>query len=164
MTTLIAPCPLTEHHDLDQFSCGVPTLDNWLKKRARSNERSRASRTYVLCIDKQIIGYYALATGSLEAMHAPGKIKRNMPDPIPVMVLGRIAVDKEHQGKKLGEALLRDAILRILQAADIAGIKAILVHAISEEAKKFYLDRGFILSPTDSMTLVLPLETILKNN
>jgi predicted N-acetyltransferase YhbS len=87
-----------------------------------------------------------------------------MPDPIPVMVLGRLAVDKEHQGQKLGEALLRDAILRILQAADIAGIKAILVHAISEEAKKFYLDRGFILSPTDSMTLVLPLETILKNN
>ncbi|MCG7874128.1 MAG: GNAT family N-acetyltransferase [Candidatus Thiodiazotropha lotti] len=161
MSTLTAPCPLADYHDLDQFSCGVPALDNWLKKRARSNERSRASRTYVLCIDKRVIGYYALASGSLAAKYAPGKIKRNMPDPIPVMVLGRLAIDKEHQGKKLGDALLRDAILRILQAADIAGIKAILVHAISEEAKQFYLDRSFTISPTEPMTLILPLESIL---
>ncbi|MCG7922640.1 MAG: GNAT family N-acetyltransferase [Candidatus Thiodiazotropha lotti] len=161
MSTLTAPCPLADYHDLDQFSCGVPALDNWLKKRARSNERSRASRTYVLCIDKRVIGYYALASGSLAAKYAPGKIKRNMPDPIPVMVLGRLAIDKEHQGKKLGDALLRDAILRILQAAEIAGIKAILVHAISEEAKQFYLDRSFTISPTEPMTLILPLESIL---
>ncbi|MCG7984646.1 MAG: GNAT family N-acetyltransferase [Candidatus Thiodiazotropha lotti] len=162
MSTLTAPCPLADHHDLDQFSCGVPALDNWLKKRARSNERSRASRTYVLCIDKRVIGYYALASGSLAAKYAPGKIKRNMPDPIPVMVLGRLAIDKEYQGKKLGDALLRDAILRILQAAEIAGIKAILVHAISEEAKQFYLDRSFIISPAEPMTLILPLESILR--
>ncbi|ODC00407.1 GNAT family acetyltransferase [Candidatus Thiodiazotropha endoloripes] len=161
MSTLTAPCPLADYHDLDQFSCGVPALDNWLKKRARSNERSRASRTYVLCIDKRVIGYYALASGSLAAKYAPGKIKRNMPDPIPVMVLGRLAIDKEHQGKKLGDALLRDAILRILQAAEIAGIKAILVHAISEEAKQSYLDRSFTISPTEPMTLILPLESIL---
>ncbi|MEE8058448.1 MAG: GNAT family N-acetyltransferase [Pseudomonadales bacterium] len=160
MSTLIAPCPLADHHDFDQFSCGVPTLDNWLKKRARSNERSRASRTYVLCDDERVIGYYALACGSLAAKDAPGNIKRNMPDPIPVMVLGRLAIDQEYQAKKLGDALLRDAILRILQAAEIAGIKAILVHAISEEAKKFYLDRSFIASPADPMTLILPLESI----
>jgi GNAT superfamily N-acetyltransferase len=160
MSTLIAPCPLADHHDFGQFTCGVPALDNWLKKRARSNERSRASRTYVLSNDKRVTGYYALASGSLAAKLAPGRIKRNMPDPIPVMVLGRLAIDKECQGRRLGDALLRDAILRILQAAEIAGIKAILVHAISEEAKKSYLDRGFIISPADPMTLILPLESL----
>jgi len=163
MSKLLAPCPITNQHDLDQFSCGVPGLDNWLKKRARLNERSHASRTYVLCDDQRVIGYYALATGSLAANAAPGKIKRNMPDPIPVMVLGRLAIDQEYQGKKLGDALLRDAILRILQAAEIAGIKAILVHAISEEARKFYLDRSFVMSPSEPMTLVLPLESIMGN-
>jgi len=160
MTKFIAPCPIADHHDLDQFTCGVTSLDNWLKKRARSNERSRASRTFVLCDDERVIGYYALASGSLANKVAPSKIKRNMPDPIPVMVLGRLAIDQQYQGKKLGDALLRDAILRILQAADIAGIKAILVHAISEEAKKFYLDRSFIVSLSEPMTLVLPLESI----
>jgi GNAT superfamily N-acetyltransferase len=163
MSKLLAPCPIADHHDLDQFSCGVPNLDNWLQKRARSNERSRASRTYVLCDDQRVIGYYALASGSLAANAAPGKVKRNMPDPIPVMILGRLAIDQDYQGKKLGDALLRDAILRILQAAGIAGIKAILVHAISEEAKEFYLDRSFIISPSDPMTLILPLESIVGN-
>lgn len=160
MSKLIAPCPIADHHDLDQFSCGVPSLDTWLRKRAKSNERSRASRTYVLCAGNRVIGYYALASGSLSNKIAPNKIRRNMPDPIPVMVLGRLAIDQEYQGKKLSDALLRDAILRILQAADIAGIKAILVHAISEEAKKFYIDRSFIVSPSEPMTLVLPLASI----
>lgn len=157
MSTLIAPCPIADHHDLDPFSCGVSSLDNWLKKRVRSNEHSRASRTYVLCDGDRVIGYYSLASGSLSNKIAPGKIKRNMPDPIPVMVLGRLAIDQEYQKKKLGDALLRDAFLRVIQAADIAGIKAILVHAISEEAKKFYLDRSFVVSPSETMTLVLPL-------
>ena len=92
---------------------------------------------------------------------APGKIKRNMPNPIPVMVLGRLAIEQAYQRNKLGDALLRDAILRVLQAADIAGIKAILVHAISPEAKKFYIDRGFIVSPFEPVTLVLPLASII---
>jgi len=83
-----------------------------------------------------------------------------MPDPIPIMVLGRLAIDQEYQGKKLGDALLRDAILRILQTSEIVVIKAILVHAISEKAKKFYLDRSFIISPSNPMTLILPLESI----
>ncbi len=160
MSSLKAPCPIADHHDLDEFTCGVAALDNWLKKKAISNERSRASRTYVLCNEERVVGYYALATGSIAAKISPGKIKRNMPDPIPVMVLGRLAIDQEFQGKGLGDALLRDAILRTIQAADIVGIKAILVHAISEEAKKFYLDRSFILSPAEPMTLVLPLESI----
>ncbi len=158
---LVAPAPLADHHDLSHFECGVPSLDGWLKKRARQNEHSRASRTYVLCDNERVIGYYAIASGSISANDTPGKIKRNMPNPIPVMVLGRLAIDQNYQGKRLGEALLRDAILRVLQAAEIAGIKAILVHAISDAAKKFYLDRGFIQSPTDSMTLMLPLESLI---
>lgn len=160
MSKLHAPCPIAEHHNFDAFNCGVSSLDNWLRKRARSNERSRASRTYVLCDGDRVIGYYALASGSLANKMAPGKIKRNRPDPILVMVLGRLAIDQEYQGNKLGDALLRDAILRVLQAADIAGIKAILVHAISAEAKKFYIDRGFIVSPFEPVTLVLPLASI----
>lgn len=160
MPKLHAPCPIAEHHNFDAFNCGVSLLDNWLKKRAGSNERSRASRTYFLCDGDRVIGYYALALGSLASKVAPRKIKRNRPDPIPVMVLGRLAIDQEYQGNKLGSALLREAILRVLQAADIVGIKAFLVHAISAEAKKFYIDRGFIVSPFEPMTLALPLASI----
>ena len=160
MSKLHAPCPIADHHNFDTFNCGVASLDNWLKKRARSNERSRASRTYVLCDGDRVIGYYTLASGSLANKMAPGRIKRNRPDPIPVMVLGRLAIDREYQGNKLGDALLREAILRVLQVADLAGIKAILVHAISEDAKKFYSDRGFIVSPFEPMTLALPLASM----
>lgn len=161
MTKIKPPCPLNQDHRLDGFSCGVANLNHWLKTRARRNERARASRTYVLCTDDDdVIGYYALATGSILPAEAPRKVKRNMPNPIPVMVLGRLAVDQNHQGKGLGDALLRDAILRILQAADIAGIKAIVVHAISEEAKRYYLARSFIESPANPMTMILPLESI----
>ena len=157
MSKLHAPRPIAGYHNLDAFNCGVSALDNWLRKRARSNERSRAARTYVLCDGDRVIGYYALASGSLANKMAPGEIKRNRPDLIPVMVLGRLAIDQAYQGHKLGDALLRDAILRVLQAADIAGIKAVLAHAISAEAKKFYIDRSFIVSPFEPVTLVLPL-------
>ncbi len=158
---LIAPCRLVEHHILDGFCCGITSLDNWLKHKARRNEISRASRTYVLATEEKLaIGYYALASASIASNEAPRKIKRNMPDPIPAMVLGRLAVDQAYQGKKLGDALLRDAILRVLQIAEIAGVKAILVHAISKDVKKFYLDRSFVISPSDPMTLILPLESL----
>ena len=164
MTTLTPPKPLTDHHIIEPFSCGEPSLDRWLQQRALKNESRRASRTYVICIDNQVVGYYALAVGSIAARQAPRKIKQNMPDPIPVMVLGRLAVDTHYQGKGqrkgLGDALLRDAILRVLQAADIAGIKAILVHALSDQVKRFYEDRSFIASTFDSMTLFLPLDSL----
>jgi len=160
--SLNAPCHISDHHILDEFCCGVDSLDNWLKSRARKNEHARASRTYVLCQEDKVVGYYALASGAIAANQAPGKIKRNMPDPIPVMVLGRLAIDQKYQGKGLGDALLRDAILRIVQAADIAGIKAIVVHALSEQAKHFYETRSFIVSPLDPMTLILPLESITQ--
>lgn len=158
MPTLSPPCPLSETHITADFSCGIDTLDSWLKTKAGRNEKIHASRTYVLCEDHRVVGYYALASGSVATSIAPRKLKRNMPDPIPVMVLGRLAIDHRYQGQGLGKALLRDAILRVLQAADIAGIKAILVHALSDEAKRFYEEYGFIAFKDQPMTLALPIE------
>ena len=161
MVTINPPGPINQHHNLDSFCCGIASLDGWLKNKARRNESIRASRTYVLCNDKdEVIGYYALATGSVAPEQVPRRVKRNMPNPIPVMVLGRLAVDQHYQGQGLGDALLRDAILRILQAAEIAGIKAIIVHAISEQAKEYYAARSFIASPSNPMTTILPLESL----
>ena len=133
-----APEHLSAEHDLSTFESGIPALDDWLKRRALANEDSGASRTYVVSANGKVIGYYALATGAVILHAATGRARRNMPDPIPVMILGRLAVDKAHQGQGVGRALLRDAILRTLQAAAIGGIRAILVHAISEDAKRFY--------------------------
>jgi GNAT superfamily N-acetyltransferase len=151
------PEKLTASHDIGGFDSGEPVLDEWLRRRALANEVTGASRTYVSCADGKVIGYYALAAGAVTHAVAPGRVRRNMPDPIPVVVLGRLAVDKRRQGHGVGSGLLRDAVLRTLQAAEIAGIRAMLVHAISENAKRFYLQYGFIQSPVDPMTLVLPL-------
>lgn len=160
--SLSAPEPLTVDHQLDQFSSGQATLDSWLKTRALKNEREGASRTYVVCVEKAVVGYYALAVGSVIASKAPGKIKRNMPDPIPVMVLGRLAIDQTRQNQGIGSALLRDAIFRTLQAAEIGGIRALMVHAIDEAAARFYGHRGFMLSPSDPDTLMITLKDAQK--
>lgn len=130
-------------------------LDDWLRRRAIPNEESGASRTYVVCVGQRVVGYYALAAGAVDHAHAPGRVKRNMPEPVPVMVIGRLAVDSRFQGCGIGPALLRDAILRTIQAAGIAGIRAILVHAISARAKSFYENCGFTSSPVDPMTLMI---------
>lgn len=150
-----APEKLSADHDLSQFRCGEPTLDDWLRRRAVQNEESGASRTYVACVGKRVVGYYALAVGAVAHSGVPGRVRRNMPDPVPVMVIGRLAVDETAQGQAIGPALLRDAILRTLQAAEIAGIRAILVHAISERAKRFYERWGFTASPVEPMTLMI---------
>jgi GNAT superfamily N-acetyltransferase len=153
--TISAPEKLTAAHDLAQFQCGEAELDDWLRRRAARNEESGASRTCVVCAGRQVVGYYALAAGAVTHTLAPGRVRRNMPNPVPVMVIGRLAVDLRFQGRGLGSALLRDAVLRTLQAAEIAGIRAILVHALSESAKRFYLKSGFIASPVDPMTLMI---------
>jgi GNAT superfamily N-acetyltransferase len=150
-----APVHLTTAHDVSAFDSGVPELDDWLKKRALANETTGASRTYVVCAGGRVVAYYALATGSVAHVHASGHIRRNMPDPVPVMILGRLAVDRAWQGRDLGRSLLRDAVLRTLQAAKIGGIRAILVHATSEEAKRFYQRHGFGVSPVDPLTLMI---------
>lgn len=154
---LSAPILLQAQHDFSLFASGEAELDTWLLRRALPNQLSGASRTYVVTADNRVIGYYALANGSVLASEAPGRVKRNMPNPIPVMVLGRLAVDQSWQGQGIGKALLRDAILRTLQAAEIAGIRAILVHALHEKAANFYRSAGFYPSPLNDYTLMLTL-------
>ena len=150
-----APEHLTAAHDVSAFDSGVPALDDWLRKRALANEETGASRTYVVCAGGRVGGYYALASGGVAQAAAPGRVRRNMPDPIPVMILGRLAVDRAWRGRNLGASLLRDAVIRTLQAAEIGGIRAILVSAISEDAKRFYERHGFGVSPVDPMVLVI---------
>ncbi len=150
-----APEKLNASHDVSKFECGESSLDSWLKLRALQNEEVGASRTYVLCAGQEVAGYYALATGAISHDEATGKIRRNMPDPVPVIILGRLAIASKFQGCGIGTALLRDAVLRVVQAAEIAGIRAILVHAISDQAKRFYEKHGFVQSPADPMTLMI---------
>ena len=157
-----APQHLTSAHDVSTFDCGVPELDDWLQRRALHNEASRASRTFVVVSEERVVGYYALATGSVAHAAATGRIRRNMPDPVPVMTLARLAVDKAFQGSGLGSALLRDAMLRTLQAAQIAGIRAVLLQAVSEDARKFYTHHGFSESPIDPMIMMISLGDLEK--
>jgi GNAT superfamily N-acetyltransferase len=149
------PEHLTSEHDVGAFESGIQALDEWLKRRALANEQAGGSRTYVISAERRVVGYYALAAGAIARAAASGPARRNMPDPVPVMVLGRLAVDRAYQGRGFGSGLLRDAILRILHAAEIGGIRAILVHAISDEAKRFYEHHGFVESPVDPMTLMI---------
>lgn len=159
---LRSPQKLSSEHDLSQFQCGETALDEWLRRRALANEETGASRTYILCLGNRVVGYYVLAAGAVAHTDAPGRVRRNMPDPVPVMVIGRLAVDQSMQGQAIGPALLRDAVLRCVQAAEIGGIRAILVHAISERAKRFYEKWGFISSPVDPMTLMITLAEARK--
>ncbi len=151
------PEPLSAGHDRAAFDCGQPALDDWLRRRALSNQESGASRTYVMVSDRRVVGYHALAVGAVASAEASGRVRRNMPDPIPVMVLARLAVDRSHQERGLGRALLRDAVLRTLQAANIAGIRALLVHAKTGSARRFYVGHGFRASPVDPMVLMVTL-------
>ena len=153
--SISAPEKLIAAHDLSQFQCGEPELDDWLRRRALQNEENGASRTYVVCAGRRVVGYYALAAGAVAHANAPGRVGRNMPNPVPVMVIGRLAIDFSFQGRGIGSALLRDAVHRTVNAAEIAGIRAILVHAISVNAKRFYERSGFIASPVDPMTLMI---------
>lgn len=158
--TLHAPVPLTAQHDARAFRCGVPSLDEWLIRRALANQASGASRTYVVAdAGRRIAGYYALASGALAVADAPGRLRRNMPDPIPMAVLGRLAVDQAWAGKGLGAAMLKDAVLRVKQAADVLGIRGVLVHAISDEARQFYERFGLAGTPAQPMSLVLSIKS-----
>ena len=155
--TLTAPEPLAGRHQIGEFVSGVASLDEWLKRRARGNQASGASRTFVVCEDLKVVGYYALASGAVNVAAAPGRFRRNMPDPTPVVILGRLAVHNAHQGRGLDRALFGDASLRVLNAADAIGIRGILVQAISEEAKSFYVALGFEPSSLEPMTLMVTL-------
>lgn len=161
MHNLSAPTLLSADHRLENFDSGEPSLDEWLKKRAIKNNVSGASRCFVISDDKkEVIGYYCLAAGAIGRSSAPKSMQRNMPDSLPVLILGRLAIDKKYHNKGLGSALLRDAMMRSVNIAEDAGIFAILIHSLTEQAKRFYISRGFIESPLDSMTLFMTLETI----
>jgi len=157
---LSAPQPLADRHRLAAFDSGEPALDDWLKRRAARNQANGSSRTYVVCEGDAVIGYYCLAAGAIGRAEAPSTLKRNPPDPVPVLVLGRLAIHRDHHHQGIGTALLNDAIGRAIQAAEIAGVTALLVHAISEPARRFYLSRGFVESPIRPMTLCLMLATV----
>jgi GNAT superfamily N-acetyltransferase len=159
---LSAPQPPNEAHELTNFFSGVASLDDWLKRRARPNQISGASRTFVATDGQRAIGYYALASGAITVDSSVGRFRRNMPDPIPIAVLGRLAVDRSQQGQGLGRALFRDCALRVAHAADTIGIRGIVVHAISDQAKAFYLALGFDASPIDPMTLMVTLADIRR--
>lgn len=158
---LSAPQPLAAVHLLSDFECGEPALDEWLKRRALSNQLSGASRTFVVVDDAyRVRGFYALAAGAVAHQTATSSVKRNMPDPIPVMVLGRLAVDRRAQGIQLGAALLQDAAHRAIMVSQNTGVRALLVHALHEQAKKFYEHYGFHESPQHPMTLMLRLNSV----
>ena len=156
---LHAPQPLTADHQLNSFNCGETSLDEWLKRRALLNQSNGASRTFVVVDESQLVmGYYALAAGAVHHQDATRSIRQNMPDPIPVMVLARLAVDIRTQGMQLGAGLLRDAVDRSLAVAKNTGVRALLVHALHERAKQFYLYFGFQASPVHPLTLMLRLK------
>lgn len=157
---LSAPQPLADQHRLVDFESGEPSLDTWLKRRAAKNQANGSSRTYVVCEGEDVVGYYCLAAGAIGQIEVPSTMRRNRPDPIPVLVLGRLAIHKDQHQKGLGTALLNDAFRRVIQAAEIAGVTALMVHAISEQARRFYLSRGFVESPIKPMTLCLMLATV----
>jgi GNAT superfamily N-acetyltransferase len=156
---ITAPEPIAPQHQLTAFDSGEAALDDWLKRRALKNQGNDASRTYVICDGGAVVGFYCLAAGAIGHAEAPGPLRRNRPDPIPVLVLGRLAIHKDQQQKGLGTALLNDAIRRTFQAAEIAGVTALLVHALSQSAQRFYRSRGFIESSIEPMTMCLILAT-----
>jgi GNAT superfamily N-acetyltransferase len=157
---LTPPAPITSVHELADFDSGELSLDEWLKKRALKNHATSASRCFVLCAGASVIGYYSLSAGAIRHEAAPKAMRRNMPDPLPVILLGRLAVDRRYHNQGLGQSLLRDAMLRAVNVAGDAGVFAILVHTISDQARRFYLSRGFIESPLQPMTLLMTLETV----
>lgn len=163
MGKVTAPVPLGLAHILSAFHCGEAVLDEWLRNRGLKNQSLGAARTFVVCQEgsSQVVGFYSLATGSVTHSISPGSLRRNMPDPIPVIILARLAVDKRFHGKGLGADLLRDAILRICHVAENIGVRAVMVHALSDSAKQFYLHHGFIQSLTQENTLFLRLPVVI---
>lgn len=150
-----SPALLTEEHSLQPFDCGNDVLSDWLVRRALKNQRINASRTFVICLEGtfRVVGYYSIATGSVSHVNLGRSLRQNMPDPVPVILLGRLAVDVCTQGHSLGKWLLNDVIIRVSNLADQVGIKAIMVHAINDEARQFYEYFGFVQSPLSPQTL-----------
>jgi GNAT superfamily N-acetyltransferase len=155
------PEPLSASHRLDEFECGEAVLDDWLKRRALANQATGASRTFVVTDEGgRVCGYYAMAAGAVSHQLATSRVRRNMPDPVPVMVLARLAVDRRVQGLHLGASLLQDAVNRAVAVSQNAGVRALLVHALHERARQFYEHYVFQPSPTHPLTLMLRLSAV----
>lgn len=152
------PEPLSAGHDISAFSCGEDSLDEWLRRYALTNQASGSARTFVTCLDDRVVGYYALATAAVTKASAPARVAKAMPEPIPVLLLARLAVDQATQGHGLGWRLLRDAILRTLQVAEHVGVRALLAHALDQGAADFYQRYDFQPSPTDPLHMLLLLK------
>lgn len=155
---------ISENHDVSRFDCGGhESLNDWLKRFALTNQRNESARTYVVHRNGVVVGYYSISAGSVSVEEAPARISKGLPrHPIPVILLARLAVDKDEKGAGLGKALLKDALVRIAQAADIVGARAVLVHAIDEQASKFYLHFGFEPSPIHELQLMLLMKDLRK--
>ena len=159
-TPLSAPEILTDTNELGNFSCGEANFDHWLQRRARANQISGASRTFVVCMGKRVVAFYAMASSIIAPTEATGRFRRNMPDPVPVVVPARLAIDRNCQGQGLGRALFQDAAKRIISASEVIGIRGLIVHAISESAKEFYLALGMESSPIEPMILMVTLSDL----
>jgi GNAT superfamily N-acetyltransferase len=153
------PAPLSAADDLAAFDCGNALLDDWLRNQALKSE-GHSARTYVVKDGARVVGYYCLATGGVARENLPRKIRQGLPRLVPVMVLGRLAVDLNYRRLGIGRGLLKDAMLRTLQVSQEVGVRALLVHAIDDEAKEFYAVHDFIEFPAGTRTLFLPVETI----
>lgn len=158
--TLSAPAPLADRHLLDRFDSGAPSLDEWLRRRARANQASGASRTFIVADGDEAVAYFSLASGSINLVAATGGFRRNMPDPIPVVILARLAVDKAQQGQGLGKALLAEAVKRVLAAGESIGVRGLVVHALNDDAAAFYRGLGFEAAPGQPLTLMIPLSRL----
>lgn len=156
-----SPVPLDSTHDLAPFSCGVPPLDAYLKNFALRNEQNRSARTYVAARAGRVVGYYTLAAGSARREETPARIGKGLAArPVPVILLARLAADHQERGRGLGAGLLKDALLRILQASEIVGCRAVMVQAKDETARSFYTRFAFTPSPTDPFRLFLLLKDL----
>lgn len=155
MSGYSAPRPIRAGDEVSTFDGGEPSLDEYLRTRALANHVEGASRCFVTCHNGRVVGFYALASAAVERRSTPGRVRRNMPDPVPVILLSRLAIDEKEQGKGLGKQLLRDAIARAVAAADLIGVRALLVHALHAEAHAFYTHFEFEPSPTDPLHLLL---------
>jgi GNAT superfamily N-acetyltransferase len=154
---------LAKHHRVDQFNCGVESLNGYLSRFALVNQSAGATQTYVAALQDRVVGYYSLSTSSVEYAEAPPRLSKGLArHAIPVILLARLGVDKSWHGKGLGGALLRDALYRVLAAADIVGIRAIMVHAKDETARRFYEHFNFDPSPIEPLQLFLLVKEIAQ--
>lgn len=156
---ITAPERIAAEHNIAAFDSGEANLDEWLRKRALKNSSSGSSRCFVICEEKTVIGYYSLSSGAVAHEVAPKAMRRNMPDPLPAMLLGRLAVDRRYHNQGLGSGLLRDAMLRTLGISQETGVGLMFVHALHDRAKQFYISRGFVQSPLQPMTLMMTMAT-----